>query len=83
MEAGLRLTLKWRPRDENTDADDLTDGKYGNFCSSDRIQMAWSDVDLHLLEQLWLGREEVLDRQPLKIYTGHDAAPYKKTTRGA
>lgn len=63
MEAGLWLTCKWRPRDENSEADDLTNGKFDRFRSSDHLQVSWSDVELRLLEQMWRGREDFLDKQ--------------------
>lgn len=82
MEAGLRLMLKWRPRDENAEADDLTNGRYDRFLMEDRVAVSWSDVDLQMLEQLWRGREEFLDRQSWKFYTGSDEGPYEKTKWG-
>ena len=53
MKAMLKLDLRWRPRGENQDADDLTNQKYGNFSSEKRITCEPGDLPLSLLNKLW------------------------------
>ena len=53
MKAMLKLDLRWRPRGENQDADDLTNQKYGNFSPEKRITCEPGDLPLSLLNKLW------------------------------
>ena len=53
MKAMLKLDLRWRPRGENQDADDLTNQKYGKFSSEKRITCEPGDLPLSLLNKLW------------------------------
>ena len=41
---GLILNLAWRPRDENEQADALTNGHYGAFNTARRLPVVWSQV---------------------------------------
>jgi len=41
---GLILNLAWRPRDENEQADALTNGHYGAFNTARRLPVVWSKV---------------------------------------
>ena len=66
MEAGLRLSLKWRPRDENEPADALTNSDFSGFDPLKRRSVVWSDVDWSLLRSLWEERSEFLDRDSWK-----------------
>ena len=56
--ARLQLNLVWRPRDQNTEADDLTNEKFDNFDAADRISFAYSDLPLTLLHELWETKKE-------------------------
>lgn len=78
----MRLSLRWRPRDENAEADDLTNGRVGNFDKVKRIQVAVADLDLSLLDQLWANREEFLDKQSCSFYTPDSREPFEKTRWG-
>ncbi|CAL1141183.1 unnamed protein product [Cladocopium goreaui] len=68
MRSGVRLSLAWRPRDENTLADDLTNSKFGGVDMDKRISCLFSDLDLSLLASLWEAREEYLDRDSWAVY---------------
>jgi hypothetical protein len=68
MRSGVRLSLAWRPRDENTLADDLTNSKFGDVDMGKRISSQFSDLDLSLLTSLWEAREEYLDRDSWAVY---------------
>ena len=50
--ARLSLTLCWRPREENTEADDLTNEKFGDFLPSLRVQFEFADLQLGVLQAL-------------------------------
>ena len=50
--ARLSLALRWRPREENTEADDLTNEKFGDFLSSHRVQFEFADLQLDVLQAL-------------------------------
>ena len=83
MKAGLRVGLKWRPRDENTIADDLTNGRFEQVANDKRVDIKWADLNFTLLEKLWEVRAEFLDRDSWKFYHGPIAGgPYEKTTWG-
>ena len=53
-QAGLRVNLQWRPRDENQLADDLTNLRFDGVDMSKRVQVEFEDLDLTLLKRLWI-----------------------------
>ena len=53
MKAALRLGLTWRPREENTLADDLTNGRFSSFLTDRRMHFLFKDLPLELLNKLW------------------------------
>ena len=54
----LSLRLKWRPREENTEADDLTNERFCEFDPSKRVDITWKDLDVSILQALVQTREE-------------------------
>ena len=66
--ASLQLTLKWRPRDENQEADDLTNGRLENFDRLHQVNASFEMLDLGLLKELWEERSDFLDRDALKTW---------------
>ena len=70
MAAGLRLTLRWRPRDENELADRLTNGIFTDFDPKLRVACTLADLDMKLLKKLWESRGDFLDRESWKFYHG-------------
>ncbi|CAE8737766.1 unnamed protein product [Polarella glacialis] len=48
----MRLQLCWRPRDENTEADDLTNDLFGAFDPNLRMEITWEIIEKELLEKL-------------------------------
>ena len=52
MKSGMRVGLKWRPRDENTVADDLTNEKFDQVEVAKRVHIAWNEIKLDLLNKL-------------------------------
>ena len=63
-EIGLRCHLDWRPRDTNTEADDLTNGRFHAFQASKRIPVSWSDLDLPYIRILMRHSETFSKRRP-------------------
>ena len=51
--ARLSLNLKWRPREENVEADKLTNEEFEDFDAGCRIDLGWGDFDMSLVEALW------------------------------
>ncbi|CAE8640253.1 unnamed protein product [Polarella glacialis] len=57
----LQLHLDLRPREENSEADDLTNDRFSDFDETKRILISWEQVDKSLLEKLLLCQEEYED----------------------
>eukprot|EP00435_Cladocopium_sp_Y103_P024615 s4687_g6.t1 len=68
MKAGVRVSLSWRPRDENTLADDLTNSRFEKVDSCKRVCAEFSELGLSLLFKLWEARDEYLDRDSWAMY---------------
>ena len=56
--AALRLSLAWRPRDQNVIADRLTNEVFSDFDSEHRVPVCYEDLPLKLLHDLWETKEE-------------------------
>ena len=63
MRASLRLKLAWRPRDQNTEADALTNECFEGFEDSRRIQITYGDLSLELLHSLYEARLKQLNER--------------------
>eukprot|EP00435_Cladocopium_sp_Y103_P046354 s1025_g13.t1 len=48
----LSLNLKWRPREENVEADSLTNEDFSSFDMSKRIIISFRDMDLSILDAM-------------------------------
>ena len=48
----LWVDLRWRPRDTNVEADQLTNGDFRGFSSDRRVQISYKDLDVQLIELL-------------------------------
>ena len=53
----LSLGLKWRPRDENTEADRLANEDFTGFDTGLRIGVIWQDLQFEVLEDMVRTRE--------------------------
>ena len=49
----LTLDLRWRPREENQEADELTNEIFTSFSMDDRVPLSLTDLDLGLVNSLW------------------------------
>ena len=56
----LSLILRWRPRDENEEADDLTNERFSGFDMLDRIVVGLDDIDLSVVNSLCETRQQYL-----------------------
>eukprot|EP00435_Cladocopium_sp_Y103_P053611 s233_g17.t1 len=58
---------RWRPREENVEADQLTHEIFAPFSPSQRVDLKFSDLDLDLLMMLWQTKAQFdLARQEAK-----------------
>ena len=56
MKSSLRLNLGWRPRDQNQEADALTNEVFDLFSAQHRISLKYSDLPLSFLHSLYEAR---------------------------
>ena len=56
--ARLSLNLKWRPRQENVEADNLTNEVFDGFSPGARIGLQLADIDLSLVKSLWETKQQ-------------------------
>lgn len=56
--ARLTLALRWRPREENVEADQLTNEIYTGFDLGNRVEIALGDLNLSILDALVATRAE-------------------------
>ena len=66
MKAGVFINLSWRPRDENSLADALTNSDFSGVEPHLRVKCDWVDFDFSLLWQLWSERDTFLDKDLLR-----------------
>ena len=50
--ARIYLNLSWRPREQDVEADDLTNEKFDDFDPSTRVNFDLTDLDLGILDKL-------------------------------
>ena len=48
----LSLDLRWRPRDENKEGDELTNEVFSSFSMSKRVALSFEQLDLRLVNEL-------------------------------
>ena len=68
MAAGVKLVLRWRPRDQNVLADELTNENFANVEADKRVPLTLEDLKLDWLFELWKQRGDFLDREAWKFY---------------
>ena len=68
MTAGVKLVLRWRPRDQNVLADELTNEIFENVEAEKRVPLTLEDLKLDWLFELWRQRDDFLDRETWKFY---------------
>eukprot|EP00435_Cladocopium_sp_Y103_P025990 s72_g6.t1 len=79
--ARLSLGLRWRPREENTQADQLTNEDFTGFSMDKRVQVSLGDVDVSVLQKLVDTRAEFdAAREAAKELAKVATGPGKKKT---
>ena len=68
MTAGVKLVLRWRPRDQNVLADELTNENFEHVEAEKRVPLTLEDLKLDWLFELWRQRDDFLDRETWKFY---------------
>ena len=56
---GLVFRLRWRPRETNVEADDLTNLRFDRFSPHLRCEVCWKELDWTMMDELLKFREEV------------------------
>ena len=49
---GLWVDIRWRPRNENVEADNLTNDRFDGFSFSHSVQISYQDLDTRILDSL-------------------------------
>ena len=75
--ARLSLDLRWRPREENEEADSLTNEVFDAFDLSKRVPVCFSDIDLSRVFALWETKRE-FDELKEKARFARTKAPLAK-----
>ena len=71
------MNLNWRPRELNTAADDLTNGRFGAFDLEVRIDVCFADMPGKLLLELADFHDEILEWRK----GGEGGAPVSRLTK--
>jgi len=82
--ARLSLSLKWRPREQNVEADQLTNENFEGFPEEDRLVISFHDLDLTVLDGLVRTRSEFVtardrERETAKTVGGATKKRFDKT----
>ncbi|CAE7560223.1 unnamed protein product [Symbiodinium sp. CCMP2592] len=83
LRSSLKLLLRWRPRDENQYADQLTNEIFTNFSDEHRIACTYSDLPLALLHQLWETKENFDSARRAQAVLQQDASGHRPQKRKA
>ena len=70
MKASLKLNLGWRPRDQNQEADDLTNEVFDRFSQELRIPLQYTDLQLSFLHSLYEARLSQV-AEAVRVRAGH------------
>jgi len=77
--ARFGLNLQWRPREENTEADDLTNERFDDFDPKLRVEVSLQSMDLSILQALVLVHDEFeVAKQSAKVERERDPASKSK-----
>ncbi|CAE7041883.1 unnamed protein product [Symbiodinium sp. CCMP2592] len=83
LRSSLKLLLRWRPRDENQYADQLTNEIFTNLSDEHRIACSYSDLPLSLLHQLWETKESFDSARRAQAVLQQDASGHRPQKRKA
>jgi hypothetical protein len=82
--ARLSLSLKWRPREQNVEADQLTNENFEGFPEEDRLVISFHELDLKVLDGLVRTRAEFVtardrEKEAAKTVGGTKKKRFDKT----
>ena len=82
--ARLSLSLKWRPREQNVEADQLTNENFEGFPEEDRLVIKFHELDLKVLDGLVRTRAEFVaardrEKEAAKTVGGTKKKRFDKT----
>ncbi|CAE7803084.1 unnamed protein product, partial [Symbiodinium sp. KB8] len=68
-QANKLCKLSWRPREENQDADDLTNLRTDNFCAARQVHLTLDDIPLDLFRELQSSHADFLSAREKLLTT--------------
>ena len=71
---GLWMDLRWRPRNENEEADRLTNLNFTGFSKANQVELQFSQMDLRLLDRL----QDHLTNFEESIQRTEESLPFRK-----
>ena len=75
QEYDLTLDLQWIPREQNVEADDLTNGRFDSFSAENEIKVEMQDLNFKVLHQL-MSLAESIDHEIVQKRTSKPTAAY-------
>ena len=76
---GGRIKLQWRPREENIEADDLTNSRFDRFDLSLRVDVSFGDLPMSIFDSLQDAQAEFAElKAAQKLHTQKTAPTSKK-----
>ena len=84
---GVRMRLRWRPREENVPADAITNGDFKLFDPLLRVEISLNDLPLNFFRKLCASRDEFVEMREgqteLKLAEGKQTKRQKLSTKTA
>ena len=75
---GGRIKLQWRPREENVEADDLTNHRFGRFNLALRVEVSFEDLPMSIFNALQAARTEFVELKAGQKLLAQGFAPTSK-----
>ena len=87
LSSGIRMKLRWRPREQNVPADCLTNEDFSLFSAENRVPLRLEDIPLKFLEELCCARDEYMAAREgqvgLRLAEGRQAKRQKMASKTA
>ena len=64
---GVRMRLRWRPREENVPADAITNGDHSLFDVKNRVEFSLDDLPLSFFRELCASRNEFMSLRETQV----------------
>ena len=75
---GGRVKLQWRPREENVEADDLTNCRFDHFDLSLRLDVSFEDLPMSIFDSLQAAQAEFAELKAVQKSHAQKSAPTSK-----